>query len=401
MLGSACWEAPVLAASSIPPPRVASGPSSQHAVPPPPQPTPIAAPAAPRLRRDRRRDCAAAAAAAADRPRANLRKPSYSTLGPPFHWGMHPSLMAFPLRLPGLAYLLQPPCDPRGAPAQYLSTAVLRVGSSRATHSPCGSVPRHSAHTQRVRKVPVLARHPPALARTSPAPHVVTAADGRLGFSWSAVAGSHHWLVLPFSSLSRCRGWQGQTAAACHAESDASPQSPRPALTSVVQMRTASPLHDRLAHRTWAAEQVAKDPTYFSRLQAQQAPEYLWIGCADSRVPVCRRVWIHTQVNTCSPAQLASQPLLVLPPPSFPSPAPTGAVCNPDNITTATPPFLPPLLACPPSNPLTCCSNYWRQPHPPRLSYPSSPPLLAFLPRLPLASLLRIPGPPVLTTVCQ
>jgi len=38
-------------------------------------------------------------------------------------------------------------------------------------------------------------------------------------------------------------------------------------------------------NKTWAAEQVAKDPTYFSRLQAQQAPEYLWIGCADSRVP--------------------------------------------------------------------------------------------------------------------
>lgn len=35
----------------------------------------------------------------------------------------------------------------------------------------------------------------------------------------------------------------------------------------------------------WAAAKTRIDPEYFRRLAAQQAPEYLWIGCSDSRVP--------------------------------------------------------------------------------------------------------------------
>ena len=35
----------------------------------------------------------------------------------------------------------------------------------------------------------------------------------------------------------------------------------------------------------WAAQMVERDPGFFQRLQGQQAPEYLWIGCSDSRVP--------------------------------------------------------------------------------------------------------------------
>ena len=35
----------------------------------------------------------------------------------------------------------------------------------------------------------------------------------------------------------------------------------------------------------WAARAVERDAGYFSRLQGQQAPQYLWIGCSDSRVP--------------------------------------------------------------------------------------------------------------------
>lgn len=35
----------------------------------------------------------------------------------------------------------------------------------------------------------------------------------------------------------------------------------------------------------WVARKLAEDPEYFSRLAHQQAPEYLWIGCSDSRVP--------------------------------------------------------------------------------------------------------------------
>ncbi len=38
-------------------------------------------------------------------------------------------------------------------------------------------------------------------------------------------------------------------------------------------------------NRAWAAGRVAEDPEYFRRLCGLQAPRYLWIGCADSRVP--------------------------------------------------------------------------------------------------------------------
>jgi carbonic anhydrase len=38
-------------------------------------------------------------------------------------------------------------------------------------------------------------------------------------------------------------------------------------------------------NRDWAADLVAKDADFFKKLAAQQAPEYMWIGCSDSRVP--------------------------------------------------------------------------------------------------------------------
>jgi carbonic anhydrase len=38
-------------------------------------------------------------------------------------------------------------------------------------------------------------------------------------------------------------------------------------------------------NKDWAAARVAEDPTYFKSLASQQSPEYLWIGCSDSRVP--------------------------------------------------------------------------------------------------------------------
>jgi carbonic anhydrase len=38
-------------------------------------------------------------------------------------------------------------------------------------------------------------------------------------------------------------------------------------------------------NRRWAAERTAIDPGYFHRLAALQTPQFLWIGCADSRVP--------------------------------------------------------------------------------------------------------------------
>jgi carbonic anhydrase len=38
-------------------------------------------------------------------------------------------------------------------------------------------------------------------------------------------------------------------------------------------------------NRAWAAELTRGDPAYFERLAGLQTPEYLWIGCSDSRVP--------------------------------------------------------------------------------------------------------------------
>jgi carbonic anhydrase len=38
-------------------------------------------------------------------------------------------------------------------------------------------------------------------------------------------------------------------------------------------------------NRKWAASMVAQDNQFFAKLAAQQSPEYLWIGCSDSRVP--------------------------------------------------------------------------------------------------------------------
>lgn len=45
-------------------------------------------------------------------------------------------------------------------------------------------------------------------------------------------------------------------------------------------------LEDLLDRNTrWSAARHAEDPGYFARLAAQQAPEFFWIGCSDSRVP--------------------------------------------------------------------------------------------------------------------
>ena len=52
---------------------------------------------------------------------------------------------------------------------------------------------------------------------------------------------------------------------------------PPPAMSSLQH------LLDR--NRAWAADITARRPGFFKTLAAQQAPRYLWIGCADSRVP--------------------------------------------------------------------------------------------------------------------
>ena len=38
-------------------------------------------------------------------------------------------------------------------------------------------------------------------------------------------------------------------------------------------------------NKTWVADQLQLDPSFFENLSKGQTPEYLWIGCSDSRVP--------------------------------------------------------------------------------------------------------------------
>src|SRR5436190_17075072 len=38
-------------------------------------------------------------------------------------------------------------------------------------------------------------------------------------------------------------------------------------------------------NKLWAAEKIETDPDFFKRLSTLQTPEFLWIGCSDSRVP--------------------------------------------------------------------------------------------------------------------
>ncbi|HEY3888111.1 MAG TPA: carbonic anhydrase [Caulobacteraceae bacterium] len=71
--------------------------------------------------------------------------------------------------------------------------------------------------------------------------------------------------------------------------------------------------HLKAKNRAWAAGKVAADPGFFERLEAQQAPEYLWIGCSDSRVPaneICGldpgEMFVHRNVGNLAPPQDAN-----------------------------------------------------------------------------------------------
>ncbi len=83
---------------------------------------------------------------------------------------------------------------------------------------------------------------------------------------------------------------------------------------------------DNLPHlfdqnRAWAEEIKRRDPEFFKKLSRQQSPEYLWIGCSDSRVPAneiigllpgevfvhrnVANVVVHTDLNCLSVIQFA------------------------------------------------------------------------------------------------
>jgi carbonic anhydrase len=66
-------------------------------------------------------------------------------------------------------------------------------------------------------------------------------------------------------------------------------------------------------NRAWAARKVAADANFFKRLVVQQTPEYLWIGCSDSRVPANEIVdlnpgelFVHRNVGNLAPPQDAN-----------------------------------------------------------------------------------------------
>src|SRR5579871_3611896 len=82
-----------------------------------------------------------------------------------------------------------------------------------------------------------------------------------------------------------------------------------------------------LNNQAWAAEMTRKDPEFFQRLARQLAPQYLWIGCSDSRVPANQivgllpgemfvhrnvaNVVVHADLNCLSTIQFAVEVLRV------------------------------------------------------------------------------------------
>ncbi|SDA50166.1 MULTISPECIES: carbonate dehydratase [unclassified Janthinobacterium] len=80
-------------------------------------------------------------------------------------------------------------------------------------------------------------------------------------------------------------------------------------------------------NQRWASSMVEKNPDYFKNLEAQTSPEYLWIGCSDSRVPAnellgmppgdvfvhrnVANVVVHSDLNCLSVLQFAVDVLKV------------------------------------------------------------------------------------------
>lgn len=90
-------------------------------------------------------------------------------------------------------------------------------------------------------------------------------------------------------------------------------------------MRVLKYLFDN--NRAWAQKMLDRDPHFFETLAGQQAPQYLWIGCSDSRVPAneiigllpgevfvhrnVANVVVHTDLNCLSVIQYAIEVLQV------------------------------------------------------------------------------------------
>jgi carbonic anhydrase len=82
-----------------------------------------------------------------------------------------------------------------------------------------------------------------------------------------------------------------------------------------------------LENKAWAGEKVMDDPEFFSRLEHLQTPDFLWVGCSDSRVPAneitgtqpgeifvhrnIANMVVHTDLNLLSVLQYAVEVLKV------------------------------------------------------------------------------------------
>jgi carbonic anhydrase len=104
------------------------------------------------------------------------------------------------------------------------------------------------------------------------------------------------------------------------------------AIDKFAQSRSIALSMEQLEHlftrnRAWADAIRAEDPEFFLKLSRQQSPEYLWIGCSDSRVPAneivnllpgelfvhrnIANVVVHTDLNCLSVMQFAVDVLKV------------------------------------------------------------------------------------------
>jgi carbonic anhydrase len=101
-----------------------------------------------------------------------------------------------------------------------------------------------------------------------------------------------------------------------------------PRKVAAARVREMPVLIDLLENnRAWAADMTRQDAEFFERLSHQQAPQYLWIGCSDSRVPANQivgllpgemfvhrnvsNIVVHTDLNCLSAVQFAVEVLRV------------------------------------------------------------------------------------------
>src|SRR4029077_2348183 len=89
--------------------------------------------------------------------------------------------------------------------------------------------------------------------------------------------------------------------------------------TRPLRMQSLDHLFEK--NRNWAQRIREQDPEFFTKLSQQQSPEYLWIGCSDSRVPANQivgllpgelfvhrniaNIVVHTDLNCLSVMQFA------------------------------------------------------------------------------------------------